>query len=402
MTGKNTISEKTSIILIFLFISIPFCTLQAYSFYPSENTEKQIQGVENHVFGQRLQFESEVLNEVKDVFVYLPESYKESSGRYPVLYVLDGRSYFEPFAGMVKYLSLYEMIPEIIVVGIESGDRLKEFTDTKANKAIGDWPTSGGAASFRRFLSDELIFSIEASYRTHPFRILMGHSLAGLFAVETLSRRPDLFQATIALSPSLYWNQFEWVKKTEAFLDSHESLKHYLFISGEEKDEEETEYLDSFKNTVAEKAPPDFVYEYRCFPEEDHGSVALPGLYFNLKKLFQGWSFPEEAWQAGPEKVIEHFKSLSERFGFPVPITETFLIDHAFHGLRRHDAPDEAIKLFELCLKLYPKSSQACEGLGESYETKGLKDKAIEFYQKALELDPSNTNARNKLKELKK
>ena len=101
-------------------------------------------------------------------------------------------------------------------------------------------------------------------------------------------------------------------------------------------------------------------------------------------------------------KQLVHFQALSERFGFPVPITEEFLNGHAFHGLRRHDAPDEAIKLFELCLKLYPKSFLAYEGVGEAYEKKGNKEKAIEFYQKALELDPSNTNARNKLKELKK
>lgn len=399
---EDTSIGISSFILVCLFIWIPFCTLQACSSYPSEKTEKQIQGIENHVFGQRIQFESKILNEVKNVFVYLPESYNDSSERCPVMYVLDGSSYFEPFAGMVKYLGLYEMIPETIVVGIESGDRLKESTYTKANEATGDWPTSGGADSFCHFLAGELIPFIEASYRTHPFRILMGHSLAGLFAVETLSRYPDLFQATIALSPSLYWNQFEWLKKAERFLEGHDSLQHFLFISGEEKEEDETGYLDKFKAAVATKGPQDFVYEYRSFPEENHGSVALPGLYFNLKKLFQGWSFPEEAWQTGPEKVIEHFKSLSERYGFPVPITEEFLNGHAFHGLRRHDAPDEAIKLFELCLELYPESSQAYEGLGEAYATKGMREKAIECYQKALILNPSSTNGRKKLEELKK
>lgn len=63
---------------------------------------------------------------------------------------------------------------------------------------------------------------------------------------------------------------------------------------------------------------------------------------------------------------------------------------------------DEAIKLFELCLKLYPKSSQACEGVGKAYEIKGNKDKAIEFYQKALDLNPSSEHIRKKLEELKK
>jgi predicted alpha/beta superfamily hydrolase len=356
--------------------------------------------IEDFVFGQRIRFNSKALSEEKDVYIYLPESYKESANNYPVLYVLDGGDYFEAFAGMVKYLSLFELIPEMIVVAVAHGDRLKEFTYTKADEKTGNWPTSGGAASFRKFLADELIPYIDESYRTHPFRIIVGHSLGGLFAVETLSRTPDLFQATIALSPSLYWNQFEWLKNAENFLNKHESLKHFLFISGEQKDKDETDYLDKFKSLVGTKAPKEFSYEYRCFPEEDHGSVALPGLFTSLKHLFEGWRFPGEAWEGGPDKVKRHFQNLSVRFGFPVPITEEFLTGHAFHGLQRHDAPDEAIALFNFCLSLYPDSSKAYEGLGESYAKKGAKDKAREFYTKSLEIDPDNVSARKKLEEL--
>ncbi|MDH5743852.1 MAG: hypothetical protein OEZ52_09925 [Candidatus Aminicenantes bacterium] len=66
-----------------------------------------------------------------------------------------------------------------------------------------------------------------------------------------------------------------------------------------------------------------------------------------------------------------HFRALTDRFGFEVPIPEEFLIGHAAHGLQRHEAPDEAIKLLELCLTLYPESASAYEGLGEAYEWKG-------------------------------
>jgi predicted alpha/beta superfamily hydrolase len=357
---------------------------------------------EDYIFGLHIKIDSKVLGESKDVYIHLPNSYQDGKNLYPVLYVLDGGDYFEPFAGMVKYLSIFELIPEMIVVAVAHGDRLKEFTFTKANEKTGDWPTSGGAESFRRFLADELVPHIDLYYRTHPFRILVGHSLGGLFAVETLSRTPDLFQATIALSPSLYWNQFEWLKTAENFLDKHNSLKHFLFISGEPKDEEETSYLNKFKDLVKIKAPKGFSYEYRCFPEEDHGSVAIPGLFANLKQLFEGWRFPGEAWETGPEKVAEHFQNLSDRFGFSVPITEEFLNGHAFHGLQRHDAPDEAIELFEFCLSLYPNSAEAYEGLGESYAKKGVKDKAREYYEKSLEIDPENVSARQKLEELDK
>jgi len=354
----------------------------------------------DHIFGQNLEFSSRILGEAKSIYVALPPDYEKGIGRYPVIYVLDGRSYFEPFAGMVKYLTFYDMIPEMIVVAIESGDRLKEFTDSKANEKTGDWPTSGGATSFRKFLSDELAPYIDSAYRTHPYRILVGHSLAGLFAVETLSRKPGLFQATIALSPSLYWNQFEWLKQAEGFLEGSAALKHFLFIMSESKDDDETAHLKRFNTLASTKAPKGFIHEYRCFPEENHVSVAFPGLYFSLKRLFQGWSFPGEAWSTGPEKVREHFRSLSERFGFPVPITEEFINGHALHGLERHNAPDEAIRLFEFCLSLYPNSAGAYEGLGQAYQKKGDRQKAIEFYRKALAINPKSESAKTKLEEL--
>lgn len=397
MSQKIFFTVIFSIFLVFVGLTLQCRETDARCLFGKEQ-----HFMEDHIFGQRIKFDSKILGEKKTVFIHLPYSNTEESNRYPVIYVLDGGDYYEPFAGMVKYLSLFEMIPEMIVVAIAHGDRLKEFTYTKANEKTGDWPTSGGAESYREFLSNELIPYVDSSYRTHPFRILVGHSLAGLFAVETLSRSPQLFQATIALSPSLYWNQFEWLKNAENFLDKHESLKHFLYISGEQKDEEQTGYLDKFKNLVAANAPKNFVYEYRCFPEEDHGSVAFPGLFSNLKHLFQGWQFPGEAWETGPEKVKEHFRSLSERFGFPVPITEEFINGHAFHGLRRHDAPNEAIRLFEFCLSLYPNSDEAYEGLGEAYEKKGMKEKAVEFYQKALEINPASPNAKKGLDKLKK
>ena len=155
-----------------------------------------------------------------------------------MLYLLDGGDYFEPFVGLVQFLTMYEMVPEMIVVAIPHGDRMNELTFSPSNEENGNWPSSGGAESFHRFLEEELIPSIDESYRTHSFRILVGHSLGGLFAVESLSRHPGLFQATIALSPSLYWNQFEWLRSATTLFADVSTPRHFLFLSGEQKDEE--------------------------------------------------------------------------------------------------------------------------------------------------------------------
>jgi hypothetical protein len=334
------------------------------------------------------------------VLIWLPKSYEmegASTARYPVLYVLDGESYFEPYAGMVRYLSMYDLTPELIVVAVPHRDRMAELTFTAANAEYGDWPTSGHAESLQRFLEEELVPTIDGTFRTYPFRILAGHSLGGLFAVESMRRSPDLFQATIALSPSFAWNQFEWLRASGAMFDNRANWRHSLFISMEPRDEETDRRLAEFGALVEARAPTAFEYELRTYPGESHTSVGFVGLLGSLRRLYAGWTLEEEWWTLGPERVEAHFRELSERFGYDVPIPEADLVGHALHGLVGHDAPDEAILLLELCLKLYPRSADALEGLGEAYEAKGDSGRARQYYLRALEVDPKHETARRRL-----
>jgi dienelactone hydrolase/predicted negative regulator of RcsB-dependent stress response len=60
----------------------------------------------------------------------------------------------------------------------------------------------------------------------------------------------------------------------------------------------------------------------------------------------------------------------------------------------------EAIDLLKLNVQIYPDSGNAYESLGEAYMKSGQKQLAIESYTKSLEKDPTNENAKQKLKEL--
>jgi tetratricopeptide (TPR) repeat protein len=60
-----------------------------------------------------------------------------------------------------------------------------------------------------------------------------------------------------------------------------------------------------------------------------------------------------------------------------------------------------AIELFKLNTIAYPNSSNVFDSLGEAYLKTGQKDLAIKNYEKALELNPENTNAEQILKKLK-
>jgi len=61
----------------------------------------------------------------------------------------------------------------------------------------------------------------------------------------------------------------------------------------------------------------------------------------------------------------------------------------------------DAVQVFERNVKQYPQSSNVYDSLGEAYMKAGEKEKAIQNYEKSLELDPKNDNARERLKKLK-
>ncbi|HEV2297513.1 MAG TPA: amidohydrolase family protein [Candidatus Acidoferrales bacterium] len=60
----------------------------------------------------------------------------------------------------------------------------------------------------------------------------------------------------------------------------------------------------------------------------------------------------------------------------------------------------DAIRVFELNVEAYPSSYNAYDSLGEAYMDDGDKERAIKNYKKSLELNPSNSNAVEKLKKL--
>lgn len=72
----------------------------------------------------------------------------------------------------------------------------------------------------------------------------------------------------------------------------------------------------------------------------------------------------------------------------------------AYEYLNQRNIQD-AIKIFDLVVQLFPNSANAFDSLGEAYMNAGNKELAIKNYEKSLELNPQNTNASERLKKLK-
>jgi predicted alpha/beta superfamily hydrolase len=185
--------------------------------------------------GQTVQIKSAILNQSRSLTISKPEGYDDSPDRYPVLYLLDGESNFEFTAAIVQFLAENDRIPGMIVVGIHSGDppqRTHDLTPPSQVEIENRFsPGNGGADAFLAFISGELVPYIDKNYRTRPYRILVGHSFGGLFAIHALATQPTLFNAYIAIDPTAGWNNGTEIVRVHRVLSELKDLQADLFIS---------------------------------------------------------------------------------------------------------------------------------------------------------------------------
>jgi predicted alpha/beta superfamily hydrolase len=330
------------------------------------------------VIGERQTFSSTILGEDRTIFVYTPPGYKTSGAAYPVLYLLDGETNFHHTTGLVDFLSSRQRAPEMIVVGVTNTVRDRDLTPT----AIKDRPASGGGAKFLSFLKDELGRRIEGAYRTVPYRILVGHSLGGLFSVYALTSAPDAFNAYVSISPSLWWDDELMRRNAEELFAKRPDLQAFLYISVGNEPGRMLDGNKAFAAMLKAKAPKGIVWDFKHMEREDHGSIVHRTTYDALEALFTGYQLPPGVDDVKALKA--HYESLSKRFHFEVkpPEVAVNLFGYGLMEKRR----EEAIAAFELNVKLYPGSANVYDSLGEAYEKSGKLDLAKVNYEKAVRM----------------
>jgi predicted alpha/beta superfamily hydrolase len=201
---------------------------------------------------RNLVFRSPRLGGDRRVVVHLPPGYGvDPERRYPVLYLQDGQNLFDPAApfggwavdratdGMPR---LGKSAP-VIVVGIENGGarRMLEYTPSRDPGERG----GGGADRYLDFITKELKPAIDRSFRTLADRghtAIGGSSLGGLLSLYAGITRPRVFGRVLAMSPSLWWNGGELVKKV-AEGTRPRGLRIYLDSGGAHDGRENTDRL---------------------------------------------------------------------------------------------------------------------------------------------------------------
>ncbi len=160
-------------------------------------------------------FHAVKLNNKRDIYVYLPQSYDtDSNKRYPVLYMHDGQYAFEPSKNTGSSWNIHKAadrlaaggrMEEIIIVAVPnmSAARVSEYVhyDISFSRSMNLQPTG---LLYEDFLVNDLKPYIDATFRTltdSGNTALAGSSMGGFVTYNLGLRRPDVFGNLAIMSP---------------------------------------------------------------------------------------------------------------------------------------------------------------------------------------------------------
>lgn len=232
------------------------------------------------------------------IFVSWPAEAPSNSG-YPIIYTLDGNSVFSSITESVRLQSrrpdLTGIQPAVVVgIGYDTEapfdpSRHYDYTLPAQNDELppypgeGTWPKQGGAEEFLSFIEDELKPQIANRFHVDQNRqILFGHSLGGLFVLNTLFSKPEAFQIYISGSPSISWNERLLLEKENIFFDkiNEKQLNIKLLIGVGELEKNHpslvNEKAKSLFNRLQALSNQGVKTDYTEFADEGHISVLLP------------------------------------------------------------------------------------------------------------------------------
>lgn len=235
------------------------------------------------------------------VYVALPDSYRDSTKNYPVVFVTDANYAFPIVRNISQRLTKHAGMEETIVVGLSyaKGDtgvfsRRRDYTPTVPRKHDyrSDMPgrkvALGEAPAYARFLADQVLPLIAKHYRADMKRkFFVGHSYGSLLGLQILFSEPRMFEHYILGSPSLWYDSGVMFDRLETYGERHRDLQANVFFgvgglerlapgkkrSRAEEDADMVADVRDFDAALKAHRYPNLRTQVKVFADEDHASV---------------------------------------------------------------------------------------------------------------------------------
>jgi predicted alpha/beta superfamily hydrolase len=335
--------------------------------------------------------ESEALGETRRLLVHLPRGYEGSNITYPVLYHTYGDyidHYYTEAVRTVELLANDARAPQIILVGIDNIDRYRDLRPLKNDRS------PAGIENYVRFLTGEVFPFVEKNYRTAGYRIVAGPQAGAVFCLYALMFHPDLFDAFILNNPLVHGPSTEllFAKAGTFFGEWKSPMNKYFFVTYGAADErpEHHEYIERLGRQTAHARAKGFDLRLN---ELVGNTDFIPPLHLEvgIARLFADYHVPLDSTFGSLEAIQEHYAGLSKRYGFdvaPSEMTMTFSAD----ALLQNGNTEGAVEILEYETTLYPNMVNPWWRLANIAAEGGDTKRAIELFNKCVEINPSMKN----------
>jgi predicted alpha/beta superfamily hydrolase len=175
----------------------------------------------------------------RDIIVWLPPDYsKDTTKRYPVLYMQDGQNLFDPATSAFGIdWQLDETADSLIRQGRMKPIIIVGITNTLWRKS--EYAESDTGIAYMNFVVGKIKPLIDSAYRTltGPLNTAVGgSSLGGLISFMLAWNYPDIFSMAMCVSPALKIYNYDYVDNVESYTGPQKDLKFYFDMGMHSKD----------------------------------------------------------------------------------------------------------------------------------------------------------------------
>ena len=342
-----------------------------------------------NIVGTNYSIDSDILEESRQIQVYLPPGYTETDVKYPVLYLLDGQLFFNSAVSLSNKFKQSRLAPEFIIVGIT----------TSYPQRFGHF--SNGKDKFIEFMKTELLPYVERNFRINGERLLFGWEYAGSLGYNIMLENSIPFNAYILASPFPIWDKIE-------ALDNVSAIKSMLYFSVSPNEYDVNRGTEKLDDWLSSKNIKGLDWFYSKLINEEHSSTGYPTLYHGLRLYFKYYpQFQEDSFkkfikEGGLKYAYEYSKKRADKYGFSSDlsswskytiiraamrandyghfqkyanefVTKEFIGDMKYRTLdiadfyKKNRNAKKAIEIYEVLLISFPESEDILRRIGNAY-----------------------------------
>ncbi len=323
-----------------------------------------------------------------------------------MVYVFDAQ--FEPLFNYVSsaasYLSAIGELNNMIIVGIYAENRRKEFVPIpETEKGHADWGSikdHGFSYLLDKHLKEEVFPFIEKNFNINSFKIGIGHSLGGTYLINSFAEDHKLFNAYIAISPNLDFENNQIQNKVKNLLNVKKEVNAFLNVSVGDLDETELRFkkgIQLLDTIITNTKTNGLKFRFDYLKNANHSTSSffqIPLALAELGKTFVKPSDEEIVKMLNNKKqdfmvqLKNYYIEKSKWFGYTYLPKEN-VINGIAYVCFNNNSPIESLETINWAIELYPNEINLYDSKAEFL--KKLKqnveaNKVVKFALKKLEI----------------